>query len=70
MHLHHGYRFEGLPVLIIWTVFIGLAILFEAEVRRLQPWAFFLLMVLVTAISVVGEVLLYRVHTRSSRLGI
>ena len=34
--MHHGYRFEGLSVLLIWAVFIGLVVIFDDAARRLQ----------------------------------
>ena len=67
MQAHHGYHYEGLAVLLIWAVFIALAIVFEDQARRLQPWVFLLLMVAVTALSIAGEVMLFRRHVRSHR---
>jgi len=67
MNVHHGYRYEGLAVLIIWAVFIALAVVFEDAARRLLPWAFLLLMIAVTGLSIAGEVMLYRQHVRAHR---
>lgn len=67
MNRNHGYRFEGLSVLIFWAaLFVGVFV-FEEEARRLHAWAFLLLMFVVTALSIAGEYVLYRVHARSSR---
>ena len=65
MHIYRGYRFEGLPVLIIWTAFFVLALMFEEEARKLHAWAFLLLMALVTGLCVASGYILYRIHAGS-----
>ncbi len=67
MHLYRGYRFEGLPVLVIWAAFLVLVFIFEVEARRLLPWAFILLMALVITLCVAGEYILYRINAGSSQ---
>ena len=67
MHLYHGYRFEGLPVLVIWVAFLVLVFIFEVEARRLLPWAFVSLVALVIALCVAGEYILFRINARSSQ---
>ncbi len=67
MHLYHGYRFEGLPVLIIWAAFLVLVFIFDEGARQLLPWAFVLLMALAIGLCVAGEYILYRINARSSQ---
>lgn len=64
MHIHHGYRFEGLIALIVWAAFFALVLIFDEETRRLKPWAFLVLMALIIGASVIGENILYRLHSR------
>lgn len=64
--MYHGYRFEGLSVLVIWTAFLILVFIFEEAARQLLPWAFVGLMFLVIGICVASEYALYRIHARSS----
>jgi len=66
MHLHHGYRFEGLFALIVWAAFFALVLIFDAQARQLRPWAFLLVMALITGTSVIGETVLYRLHSRKN----
>ncbi len=66
MHFYHGYRFEGLAVLVIWLAFLVLVFIFEEAARSLLPWAFMLLMALVVGLCVAGEYLLYKLNRLSS----
>jgi membrane protein YdbS with pleckstrin-like domain len=67
MSIYHGYRFEGLSVLVIWTAFLILVFIFDEPARRLLPWAFVILMGLVVGLCVAGEYVLYRIHARSTQ---